>query len=224
MPDVSSYIDRIVAHPQFSQLKNVIENNPWHDHENVFSHAMKTKDIAASEVSASFMQHPAAKRAFLAFMQETMHGLLRKDCMVLIALLHDVGKVLHYREGEEVKPLVFTKADGTTTAPGHEYWGSITGEQIAIDVGLPQEVIPYIARVIKLHDTFNDDYLRAKASWPKELFINDIKGRAEGVYIEALFTIYCDNYTASVSQDAQKIREQLFNDPSLYTPRAYFTR
>ncbi len=121
---MNNLIEKIILDPLFLKLKDVIENNPSHNHERVCDHLIKTRDIAQREISGEFIISPEAKKLFLEFVNEDLYGMKRADIMILIALLHDVGKILSVKEGDNLHPILVTNSSGITFLPGHEYWGS----------------------------------------------------------------------------------------------------
>lgn len=216
---IQDLIDQIIQNPLFLKLNNVVENGPYHNHEDVYSHVTKVKDIAQKEINGDFITNPEAKERFNQFMSEDIHGYKRADIMVLIALLHDIGKTLTVKEGETTHPILVTNEAGVTACPGHEYWGSTIVNKLLTD--LPKKVVEYIESVIRNHDTFNPSYFSPKANMSQDLLMNDVKSRAEGVYIEALFNIYCDCFTAEVFKETKEKIIKLFNEASLYERREY---
>jgi len=219
--DLDKLITTITNHPLFLKLKTVIENNPYHTNEDVYSHSLKTKDIARQIISGNFITNPEAKKRYDTFVNEDVSGMKRKNVMVLIALLHDIGKILYVKEAGSIRPILETRTDSSTSCPGHEYWGSTIVGSLLKELHFPDELIRYIARVIALHDTYNDGYWSAKAVWPMPQLINDVKSRAETVSIEALFNIYCDNYTVAISAPSRELIQKIYNEPSLYDTRGY---
>lgn len=218
--DLDQLTEKIIATPYFQKLKNVVEDNDFHNHESVYNHLIKTATIAKRERKGNFITDTYAKEQFLAFMDHDVFGMPQKDVAVIIALLHDIGKILYIREnGKEYS--INTKApNGKTYCPGHEYLGSTIVRQVISDF-FSTELVNFIARIIKLHDTFGPDYFMSKMNWPLPSLINDMKARAEGYYKEALFNVYCDCFTAEVFQPAIKKIISVFNDPALYIPREY---
>lgn len=214
-------IEKIIQNPLFLRLKDVVENNSYHDHEDVYSHSIKTKDWAIKEITGDFITNTQAKQSFLQFVNEEIDGMKRVDIMVLIALLHDIGKILSVRDEDKTHSLLVTNVFGMTVCPGHEYWGSTIVDQLLQNLDLSEKITHYIATVIKLHDTFNADYFEDRATWPADFLINDVKSRAEGLYKEALFNIYCDCFTVDPFQAAKKMVIKIFNDPKLYGKREY---
>jgi len=220
--DIEYIIQTIIKKKEFRKLKSVKENNPWHDHESVYDHSIKTMKIAKKEVKGKFITNHKAKELYFHFINKHIDGIKRADVMVLIALLHDIGKALSYKEGGQILPVVTTHKNGLTTAPGHQYYGSTLVEDLLTPLGFSPKLIFYIAKIITLHDTFNDYYFTSKIDWDFTEIISDVKAQSEGLYIETLFNIYCDNYTAVASKLSRDFIIKLFNKPMLYVERKYF--
>lgn len=214
-------INKIIQNPLFLRLKNVVENGPYHNHEDVYSHVIKVKDKALKEIDADFIDNLEAKDKFNAFITEDLHGFKRGDLMVLIALVHDIGKILSVKDGNQLRPILVTNEKGQTFCPGHEHWGSTIVGEVLEEFSLPKEVTDYIAAVIRNHDTFNPLYFDSKASLTFDLLINDVKSRAEGFYIEALFNVYCDCFDAAPFKSAKDMIVRIFNEPKLYERQEY---
>lgn len=214
-------LDKIIQNPLFLKLKGVVENNEWHDHEDMYTHSTKTKDLALKMISADFISNPTAKEKFISFINEDLHGFKRADLMILIALLHDVGKILSFKEGGQIKPLEVTDSNGITSPPGHEYWGSTIVDQVLKDLNLNQEAVNYIAKGVKLHGAFQAEYLPLKKDWPMDKLLNDIKSKAEGMHIESMFNNLCDVYTAPPFEPYKDLVIKIFNEPYLYEKREY---
>lgn len=210
----------IIAHPHFQKLKTVTENNPWHHHESVYDHSLKTFTAASQSINGPFLTNAEAKTKFEEFMNSPMGDFKRKDILEFIALLHDIGKALSFNDNGEVFPILIKKPDGNTQCPGHDYWGSTLLPDI-LDGILPDETIAYMANIIKIHDTFPDSYFAEKKDWPIEMVVSHVKSQGQSMYKECLFNIYCDNFNADVSTEARKKIEEIFNHPALYTDRIY---
>ncbi len=221
---INILIDKIIQQPLFLQLKNIVENNAYHNHEDVYSHALKTKDIALREISGEFIGNLSARKSFLEFVNEDFAGMKRADILIMIALLHDIGKILYVKEADRSNSILVTDSSGITTCPGHEFWGSTIVSQVLKDLALKIEIVNYISSVVKLHDTFGGSYFPIKTDWPPDFLINDVKSRSEGLYKEALFNIYCDCFSAALFQPTKKMIIEVFNNPSLYEKREYVIR
>lgn len=214
-------IEKIIQNPLFLKLKNTVENNSYHDHEDAYTHSIKVKDIAQKEVLGDFITNPEAKELFLQFTNENIGKMKKAELMILTALLHDIGKMLTVKEGDKTHPLLVTNSGGITSCPGHEYWGSTIVGQVIEDLSLSKEIVNLIANVIKLHDNFGADYFAGRSDWTMEMLLDDIKSKAEGLYKEALFNIYCDCFHAVPFQQSKEMIVKIFNEPKLYGKREY---
>lgn len=218
------YFEKITSNPLFLKLKNVIENNPWHDNESVYDHLLKTYKIASEKIKGDFISDEHAKKLFVEFVNEDFDKVKRKDLILITALTHDIGKILYYKEENVEQPLRHENQDKSTRMPGHEYWGSTIIPELLKNTGLMPSNIEKIAKVVRLHDTFSDTYFGAMKDKDIDFIVDDIKARAEGLYVEALFNIYCDVFSAKPSKDSIKKITEVFNQPSLYTKREYFIK
>jgi hypothetical protein len=213
-------IKKVAENPYFKKQKKVIENNPYHNNESVYDHAVKTKDIAAREVSGEFIQSDEARQIFRQFTREDFYGVLKKDILVITALLHDIGKIFSFRE-EDATSSIIIRINQTTFLSGHEYLGSLIVDKVTSDLDLPIEVVKQITDLVRLHDTFTANYFSERKQWGIEQLVNDIKSQAEGLYKEVLFIRYCDCFDAAPFLEAKKTIENIFNQPALYTKREY---
>lgn len=223
---VDQSIEIILRNPLFQRLKQVIENaNGWHDHEDVYSHSTKTLRIARERLSGDFITNQEAKKLYTEWLENDIFGMKQKDVSLIIALIHDCGKILHYKEGDNESTLIVKKPNGEDEfmCPGHEYWGAtIVIPALLKEIDLPEKVKEYIAQVVEYHGFFSSPYFSSRESWSLEQLVADIKSHYAGYYIEGLFNMYCDGYTASAFTVGKKKIEEVFNNPSLYTPRRYF--
>lgn len=219
--EIDNIIESIINDPLFLRLKEVVENNGYHDHEAVHDHLIKTKDIAKRAISGDLITNPEAKKLFLQFINEDFQGMRRADIMILIALLHDIGKILTVKEGDNTEAIMVTDSSGITSIPGHEYWGSTIVGMILQGLSLEAEVIAYIANVVRLHDTFGEVYFSVRKELSMESLLNDTKSRAEGLYKEAMFNQYCDCFSAKPFKYGKEMIIKLFNEPELYQKREY---
>lgn len=121
--DVDKLIEKIKTNPIFLNLKKVIENNAYHDHQKTYDHLLITCDKAKGSVKGNFIPNKEAKGKFLEFMNEEVHGMKRSDVLILVALLHDIGKLFWFKEGSSEKPLEMILGRDITAYPSHEYWG-----------------------------------------------------------------------------------------------------
>jgi hypothetical protein len=126
-----------------------------------------------------------------------------------------------FTEHGKVKPMLEEKPDGTTQALGHEYAGSVIAREVLKDTGLSNEAIEFLAKGIRLHNSFNG-YYKEKGLVDAETFILSMKQRSEGMHVEQTFNALCDNYTAIPFKPALNLITEMLNSPDFYEPREYF--
>ena len=119
--------------------------------------------------------------------------------MLLVALLHDIGKAAFYKDGEVEQPVLHIDSKWDTSCPGHEYIGSLFIPEVLKGL-VSEKAISYIAKIASLHDTISDLYFKDMRGWGMTEALNNIKSKSEGFYIESLFNIYCDVYYAKPSE------------------------
>lgn len=217
-------IEKIINSASFNKLKLVIENNAYHDHESVFDHLIKTKEIAEREITGEFIKDPEVKRLFESFLEEKVGEFSKKELLILTAILHDVGKILRIKDGEETKPLGMTLANDQTYFPGHEYWGSKIISEILAEFNLEKSVLEFVAKIIKIHDVYSEEFFRKREDLEMDLLINDVKAFGQGIHLEVLFVRFCDCYNAEPFKEAKAKIVELFNNPDLYKKREYLTK
>lgn len=199
-------IQKIIQNPLFLRLKDIIENNAFHNHESVFDHLVKTKDIAFREINGNFITNPDAKKLFLGFVNEKMDGRKRGDLMILAALLHDVGKL------ETPQVIV----DCMTQAPGHEAKGGEIVPRFLEGLSLTDKQIEYISKIVGTHNAFQEEYLSQRGNLPIQDIVNDMKSKPDGLYIESMFNNFCDVYDAEPFQPYKDLVIKIFSEPKLY--------
>lgn len=138
---IHTLVKKIIQNPLFLRLKDIVENNTYHDYEDAYSHSIKTKDIALKQITGDFISNPKAKEKFVIFTNENIHDIKRADAMILVVLLHDIGKILYVKDGDTTYPLLVVNSAGLTTCPGHEYWGSTIVTEILKDLALNKMIV-----------------------------------------------------------------------------------
>lgn len=221
--DIETISQKIITSPLFLKLKNVIENNPYHDHESVYDHLIKAFEKAKIEIKGEKITNPQAKEKYLEFLKQTVGGVRKEILLQILALIHDIGKMTCFNENGKIKPILEQKPDGTTQALGHEYAGSVIAFEVLKDTRLSQEAIEYLAKGIRLHNSFNG-YYKETGLVDAKTFITSMKQKSEGMHVEQTFNSICDNYSAIPFKPALSLITEMLNDPNFYEPREYFIK
>lgn len=72
--------------PEFYELKKVIENNPWHDHESTFNHTLKVL------VNHDKFLNKNSNLKLVRYLNKKIDNYKRKDLLTLAIFFHDFGK------------------------------------------------------------------------------------------------------------------------------------
>ncbi len=220
--NLDEIIEKIKANHLFLKLKNIVENNAYHDHQKTFDHLILTCEKAKEASKGNFITNKEARLKFLEFMNEKVYGMKRSDVLIIVALLHDIGKILWFKEGAKEKPLEMILGKDITAYPSHEYWGSTIIKDVLEGMDLNNGLVSYISKCVGIHGEFSDPYLKPRLDWPFEKLINDVKSKCEGLYKESLFNQYCDCFYGKPFQYGIELIAKIFSNPELYTPRKYF--
>lgn len=220
---VDQIIDQILSHPNFLKLKNVIENIPQiHDNEDVYTHSLNTHKVAKEFLVNPPITDSKALNFFKEFMSQSLEGYKRNEILLIVALLHDSGKITEFTENGKRHSINSHRPNmlpENTYCPGHEYLGSKLIVPSILKGVFSEKIIAYIQDLVRLHDTFNHYFPK---DWSDEEILYDIKFRAEGYFIETLFNSYCDTYFAPPFATTRNSILKLLNNPSLYSERDYY--
>jgi hypothetical protein len=201
--DLEKTVQQIKTNSNFLKLRNVIENNPYHDHESVYDHLVKTYEIASREINVDFITDPQAKEKFNQYVNEEVDQAKKKHLMLILALIHDIGKTVKFE----------TLPDGTTNAKGHEYAGSLIVSDFV--EGFSENMIRYLANGVRLHGLFNDCWNKNRNASALDL-LKIVKSQSEGMTVEAIFNSYCDCFTATPFQPVIPLIHEILSLPQTY--------
>ncbi len=218
--DLQKAVDTIISSKNFLKLKNVTEDSAYHDHEPVFDHLLKTYEIAKREIKGDFITNPKAKEKFNTYINKEIGGIKKRDLMIILALIHDIGKMLIFEDYGEKASINSIISDGTTRAYGHEYWGSLIVKEVLKDLSLPREVLDDLTNGVRLHGVFNDTWQQNRQLNTNEL-MDLVKRYAENIHIDEVFNAYCDCFSAPPFQEAKPLIIELFNNPNFYSQLKY---
>jgi len=119
--------------PEIFQLKNVIENNSWHDHESVFDH---TIDVLETLEKSLENINPQIN----SYLNQKIDDHTKRELLFLGTLFHDIAK------GD-----VLVESEGSTLCPGHEEIGFKQVKDILdrFDLSAPEKDV--VANIVKYH-------------------------------------------------------------------------
>jgi hypothetical protein len=123
--------------PEFYELKDIIENNDWHDNDSVFNHTLTVLGKLEKILKD-------VKGEILDYLDRKVSGYTRRELLSLAVLLHDVAK----------KETIIKK-NAKTSCPNHEEKSAIKANRILSRFDLSEKEKELIIRLIKHHDTIH---------------------------------------------------------------------
>jgi putative nucleotidyltransferase with HDIG domain len=159
--------------PELYELKEVVENNSSHDHENVFDH---TLDVLKKMNVITRQLKPEIK----SYMNEEISDYKRKDLVFLATLFHDIAKKETISYNEE-----------KTSCLGHEQAGSQKASKLLnrFDIS-PQEKI-IVLYLIKNHGEIHS-LLDDKENLEKNF--DAYKRKHEKLFLEQIVMGFADTF------------------------------
>ncbi|HSX09591.1 MAG TPA: hypothetical protein VLF93_05535 [Candidatus Saccharimonadales bacterium] len=220
MPDSLPVLKKkLLSHPYVQKSKKIIEDNVCHPNESLYHHLTTTSQRAENATKGEFITDSGAKKQFEMSMNNEVHGMKYREIAIVVALLHDIGKILVYNENGKQFPLNESQKDGTTHAPGHEYWGSTIAPTILSDVGVEEELALFIAKLIGLHGLLLfPNFDRSKTVQEN---ISLVKTLGQEYEKEILFNTYADVALCPIFKDWLAMIEHMFNTREFYVKREY---
>lgn len=213
---------KLLTHPYFEKAKHVKELGPAHPEDSVFVHLTQTADVIREKVNGDFIKNPDAKKLFLEFMNRDIDGNTFRDIAIITGLIHDIAKIMSYKEEGKVWPINQLKP-GTQSSRSinHGYYGSLIIPQMLKEIGLSEKVIHYITNIVRLHLVIFDYYAKS-ADFNITDRINDLKPLMEGYHVEVALNAIGDIDGNPPLEPCKQLLYQMFEEPHFYSQREYF--
>lgn len=126
--------------PEYYALETVVENNPWHDRQNVLDHVIKV--YAALEQLLEFGECADLQKTFLfKYFSHAVGNHSRKEIVCAATLLHDIAK----------SDTLVTTADDSSYCPGHELIGASRVHKFSKRLMLDAVAADYVERIVRYH-------------------------------------------------------------------------
>ena len=124
--------------PELYELGEIIENNLWHNNDNVLTHTISV----LVELEQLFKGLNERIRVYL---DKKINTYSRKELLFLVALFHDIGKKETYK-----------KENDTTKCPGHEEAGALKLKTILARFDLSEHEKKFIIEIVRNHGIIHE--------------------------------------------------------------------
>lgn len=222
MFNLDATIQKLLDHPYFEKAKHVKELGPGHPEDSVFTHLTQTSDVVRQKLDGTFIQNPVARKLFLDFVNKDFDGNTQGEIAVITGLVHDIGKILSYKEEGNIFPINQVVPFKTSTRSiDHGYYGSIIIKPLLQDLGLEEKVTNYIAEVVRLH-LIPFDYYQLTTGYSITQAIDALKPQMQGFHIEVCLNAIGDINSNPPLEKCKQLLYSMFEEPHFYSTREYF--
>jgi len=166
--------------PELYELNSVVENNPWHDHDSVFSHTLKVlKQLE------KLLKH--ADKKVSGYLSLKIDGNTRRQILFLATAFHDIAK-----------PETFEEKDGVTNCPYHEEVGVKKVGPILDRFDLSEKEKINIKKIIKYHGQIHGILSLEKDQL--EIQLNEFRKKCTDIFIEQILLAMADTAGSQLNE------------------------
>lgn len=180
--------------PEFYELKNVIENNSWHNNDSVFNHT-----LAVLEKLEDLFKK--ANNRINSYLNQIVDRNTKKQLLFLGAIFHDIAK----KE-------TIVKNVNLTSCPKHEELGSVKVKNILDRIDLSETEKDIVVEIIKHHGSIHI-ILDPKNDKLEEQYRN-FKSNNPNIFLELILLAMADTLGSQLkdnSPDEFNFRMNFYN-------------
>jgi UTP:GlnB (protein PII) uridylyltransferase len=187
-------IDEIIEqpHPVLDKIlknsKKQIENSKWHVSQTLSDHLLKTKQEVKKIINS-------LGNKYLDYLNQKVDQNSKKDLLILVGLLHDIGKDVKgiRSETDEIyDPLKKGIQLKKTSYIGHEKAGGIAVISILEEIGFSKKEVEYLSQFITNHDYIHQAVESVYKGEDKEDAVKKVKNMVGELYPELLLQTLAD--------------------------------
>lgn len=124
--------------PELYELEEIIENNPWHNNDNVLNHT-----ISLLRELEELIKKPNDK--IKVYLDKKINTYSRRKLLFLAALLHDIGKKETYKKEKDI-----------TECLGHEEVGAVKLKTILPRFNLSENEEEFVIKIVRNHGVIHE--------------------------------------------------------------------
>lgn len=184
------YID---VFPEYYYLEKTIENNLWHNNQNVLDHVISV--FAELENILKFKNLNSAQKSLLKkYLSDKIEKRSRKEILIVSTLLHDIAKT----------DTLVKLPDGTAYCPGHDLLGAKKVNLFSDRFDLGKKDEKYVERIIKYHYYISEILNSIINEGNKEKYLKIFRDTVGDIAIELVLLMQADLLGSDLSKNDKK--------------------
>ncbi len=131
--------------PDIYNLKQVVENGPWHLKQDVFSHTVRVVAEMELILSGSSVLSDLSEEVRVRVeerLNQKIDNLTIRQLLIIVSLMHDIGKDV----------TIIYLPDGSAKCPGHEAEGARRVAQYQQKLSLTSDQTAFVLAMVRDHD------------------------------------------------------------------------
>lgn len=203
-----SIVDKVFLSVEAKKLTTLVEKNPWHDNENVYTHVLTVFANTQTLMTFDFIEDEKLKGFYKNYFEAAPVGctLSRKELLLVACSLHDLGKGVVRPKYDKLAPgktYLITLEDGKTKSTGHEHASALLSKKLLKNSEMSSNDKNYIYYLVDNHDFYSKDYCEQNLTFNPEIDVQFL--RQSNIYlVELLLHIIADEYGAKVTYKLRK--------------------
>ncbi|HCS79339.1 TPA: hypothetical protein DIV55_06410 [Patescibacteria group bacterium] len=172
------YLD---SFPEYYELATVIENNLWHNNQNVLDHVIGV--FAGLEVVLKFTDLKATQKILLEkYLSVVIGHRTKKEALIVATLLHDIAKT----------DTLVKHPDGTASCPGHELIAAGRVKRFSNRFDLSKNDEAYVERIVRYHGFISEILNLIIDNSNKEKYLEIFQDTVGDIAIELVLLMHAD--------------------------------
>ena len=158
--------------PDFYELEEIVENNPWHNNDNVLNHTISLLKELEELIKK-------LKDKIKVYLDKKIDTHSRKELLFLATLFHDIGKKETYIREKDI-----------TECLGHEEVGATKLKAILLKFDLSEKEREFVIKLVRNHG-----FLHEILSYPEENLekkTEEFKGKNPDIFLELILLSIAD--------------------------------
>lgn len=175
--------DLIREFPEVKQLEGLIENNIWHENDDVLGHTFRVYRNTIKILEFETITSPKAKNALKQYFAKKLSvDITRLDTLILASIFHDIAKFKTFA----------TDKIGNTFCQNHESIGSGIAKEILLKHGYGKKIINRVAKIIANHGVPHEIISSDKTDYKINKELIRLKKTHEDIFLDLIIHAQAD--------------------------------